>query len=73
MGYYNIISHINNRKDIMKQNKITDNLFDLTKSISNGYQTGGLYGRLLELKDMQIYIQKRINEIQTQIDEVAHD
>ena len=73
MGYYNIISHINNRKDIMKQNKITDNLFDLTKSISNGYQTGGLYGRLLELKDMQIYIQKRINEIETQIDEVAHD
>ena len=54
----------------MKQNKITDDLFDLTKSISNGYQTGGLYGRLLELKDMQIYIQKRINEIQTQIDEV---
>jgi len=60
-------------KGHMKQNKITDNLFDLTKSISNGYQTGGLYGRLLELKDMQIYIQKRINEIQTQIDEVAHD
>jgi hypothetical protein len=57
----------------MKQNNITDNLFDLTKSISNGYQTGGLYGRLLELKDMQIYIQKRINEIETQIDEVAHD
>ena len=57
----------------MKQNNITDNLFDLTKSISSGYQTGGLYGRLLELKDMQIYIQKRINEIETQIDEVAHD
>ncbi len=57
----------------MKQNKITNDLFDLTKSISSGYQTGGLYGRLLELKDMQIYIQKRINEIETQIDEVAHD
>ena len=54
----------------MKQNAITDNLFDLTKSISNGYQTGGLYGRLLELKDLQVYIQKRINEIETQIDEV---
>ena len=54
----------------MKQNKITDNLFDLTKSISNGYQTGGLYDRLLELKDMQIYIQKRINEIHKEIDEV---
>ena len=57
----------------MKQNKITDNLFDLTKSISNGYQTGGLYGRLLELKDLQLYTQKRINEIQKEIDEVAHD
>ena len=54
----------------MKQNRVTDNLFDLTRSISNGYQTGGLYGRLLELKDLQVYIQKRINEIQTQIDEV---
>jgi hypothetical protein len=60
-------------KGHMKQNKITNDLFDLTKSISSGYQTGGLYGRLLELKDMQIYIQKRINEIETQIDEVAHD
>ena len=29
----------------MKQNKITDNLFDLTKSISNGYQTGGMTSR----------------------------
>ena len=54
----------------MKQNKITDDLFNLTKSISSGYQTGGLYGRLLELKDLQVYIQKRINEIETQIDEV---
>ena len=54
----------------MKQNKITDNLFDLNRAITSGYQTGGLYGRLLELKDMQVYIQKRINEIQTQIDEV---
>jgi len=60
-------------KGHMKQNKITDNLFDLTKSISNGYQTGGLYGRLLELKDLQLYTQKRINEIQKEIDEVAHD
>jgi hypothetical protein len=57
----------------MKQNKITDNLFDLTKSISNGYQTGGLYGRLLELKDLQLYTQKRINEIQKEIDELPND
>jgi hypothetical protein len=57
----------------MKQNKITDNLFDLTKSISNGYQTGGLYGRLLELKDLQLYTQKRINEIEKEIDELPND
>jgi hypothetical protein len=56
----------------MKQNKITDNLFDLTKSISNGYQTGGLYGRLLELKDLQLYTQKRINEVQKEIDELPN-
>ena len=57
----------------MKQNKITDNLFDLTKSITNGYQTGGLYGRLLELKDLQLYTQKRINEIQKEIDELPNN
>ena len=56
----------------MKQNKITDNLFDLTKSITNRYQTGGLYGRLLELKDLQLYTQKRINEIQKEIDELPN-
>jgi hypothetical protein len=60
-------------KGHMKQNKITNDLFDLTKSISNGYQTGGLYGRLLELKDLQLYTQKRINEIQKEIDELPND
>ena len=44
----------------------------LTKSITNGYQTGGLYGRLLELKDLQLYTQKRINEIQKEIDELPN-
>ena len=57
----------------MKQNKITDNLFDLTKSITNGYQTGGLYGRLMELKDLELHITKRIIEIQSQIDELPND
>jgi len=56
----------------MKQNKITDKLFDLNKSITSGYQTGGLYGRLLELKDLQLYTQKRINEIQKEIDELPN-
>ena len=54
----------------MKQNRVTDSLFDHAKSLQDISTTANLYGRLLELKDMQIYIQKRINEIQTQIDEV---
>ena len=57
----------------MKQNAITDSLFDHAKSLQDISTTANLYGRLLELKDMQIYIIKRINEIETQIDEVAHD
>ena len=70
MGYYNIISHINNRKDIMKQNAITDSLFDHAKSLQDISTTANLYGRLLELQDQAINIQKRINEIQKEIDEV---
>jgi hypothetical protein len=32
-------------------------------------QRGNLYGRLLELKDIQIHIQTRINELEKQIEE----
>jgi len=28
-----------------------------------------LYGRLLELKDLQLHIQKRVNELEKQIEE----
>ena len=54
----------------MKQNNITDKLFDATNTINKVSRTGDLYGRLLELKDLELHITKRIIEIQTQIDEV---
>ena len=57
----------------MKQNAITDSLFDHAKSLQDMSTTANLYGRLLELKELELHITKRINEIQTQIDEVAHD
>jgi prefoldin subunit 5 len=54
----------------MKQNTITDSLFDHAKSLQDISTTANLYGRLLELQDQAINIQKRINEIHKEIDEV---
>ena len=41
-----------------------DTLFDLAKSINDVSQRGSLYGRLGELKDLQIHIQTKINELE---------
>jgi prefoldin subunit 5 len=57
----------------MKQNAITDSLFDHAKSLQDISTTANLYGRLLELQDQAINIQKRINEIHKEIDEVNND
>jgi hypothetical protein len=57
----------------MKQNNITDKLFDATNTINKVSQTGDLYGRLLELKNLELYTTKRIIEIQSQIDELRND
>ena len=46
-----------------------DFLFEFTKSLTDSSQSGNLYGRLLELKDIQIHIQTRINELEKQIEE----
>tara|TARA_R100001198_G_C5041333_1_gene101926 strand:+ start:160 stop:339 length:180 start_codon:yes stop_codon:yes gene_type:complete len=54
----------------MKQNAITDSLFDHAKSLQDISTTANLYGRLLELQDQAINIQKRIKEIHKEIDEV---
>ena len=57
----------------MKQNNITDKLFDATNTINKVSQTGDLYGRLMELKDLELHITKRITEIQSQIDGLRND
>ena len=57
----------------MKQNTITDSLFDHAKSLQDISTTANLYGRLLELQDQAINIQKRINEIHKEIDEANND
>jgi hypothetical protein len=57
----------------MKQNNITDKLFDSTNIINKVSQTGNLYGRLMELRDLELHIAKRIIEIQSQIDELPND
>ena len=57
----------------MKQNSITDKLFEATSNINRVSQTGNLYGRMLELQDVVINSQKRINELQKQIDELRND
>ena len=46
-----------------------DTLFDIAKSISEVSQIGNSYGRLAELKDLELHIQKRINELEKQIEE----
>jgi len=57
----------------MKQNSITDKLFEATSTIDKVSQTGNLYGRMLEMQDVVINAQKRINELQKQIDELRND
>ena len=57
----------------MKQNNITDKLFEATSTIGRVSRTGNLYGRMLELQDVVINAQKRINELQKQIDELRND
>ena len=41
-----------------------DTLFDIAKSISEVSQIGNSYGRLAELRDLQVHIQTRINELE---------
>ena len=46
-----------------------DFLFELTKSLQNTSISGSLHGRVLELMDLQVHIQTRINELNKQIEE----
>ena len=46
-----------------------DFLFELSKSLHNTSRSASLHGRVLELKDLKLHIQTRIDELEKQIEE----
>ena len=50
-----------------KPSAISNELFDLSKTISNASTTANLYGKLFMLRDMQIFLIKQETEINEQI------
>jgi hypothetical protein len=57
----------------MEQNKkpseLSTQLFDMTKSFSTMSRTGSLYGRLLMIKDMQIFLGEQEVKVKKEIEE----
>ena len=52
----------------MQTNKqISDELFDSANAINKVSRTGSLYGKLLAIKDMQIYLLKEENKIKANL------
>ena len=53
----------------MQTNKqISDEMFDMTKTINNVSRTGSLYGKLFAIKDMQLYLLQEEKKIKEQIE-----
>ena len=50
-----------------KPSALSNDLFDLSKTISNASTTANLYGKLFMLRDMQIFLLKQETEINEQI------
>ena len=48
---------------------ISENAFDLSKTISNVSLSGNLYGKLFMIKEMQIFLNAQEKEINEQIKE----
>ena len=46
-----------------------DFLFELSKSLQNTRRSASLHGRVLELMDLKLHIQTRIDELEKQIEE----
>ena len=53
----------------MQTNKktISDEMFDTAKTITNVSRTASLYGKLLAIKDMQIYLLEQEKKLQDEI------
>ena len=53
----------------MQTNKqISDEMFDMTKTINNVSRTGSLYGKLFAIKDMQIHLLQQEKMLKEQIE-----
>jgi hypothetical protein len=52
-----------------KPSELSTQLFDMTKSFSNMSRTGQLYGRLLMIKDMQIFLGEQEVKVKKEIEE----
>ena len=52
-----------------KPSELSTQLFDMTKSFSNMSRTGSLYGRLLMIKDMQIFLGEQEVKVKKEIEE----
>ena len=52
-----------------KPSELSTQLFDMTKSFSNMSRIGSLYGRLLMIKDMQIFLGEQEVKVKKEIDE----
>jgi len=52
-----------------KPSAISNELFDLSKTISNVSLSGNLYGKLFMIKEMQIFLNAQEKEINEQIKE----
>ena len=52
-----------------KPSVLTETMFDLSKSFSNMSRTGQLYGRLLMIKDMQIFLGEQEVKVKKEIEE----
>ena len=52
-----------------KPSELSTQLFDMTKSFSNMSRIGNLYGRLLMIKDMQIFLGEQEVKVKKEIEE----
>ena len=56
-----------------KNNNISDQAFDLAKSMNNASRTANLYGKLFALQEMQIYVLSEIKKVKDQIEKGQND
>ena len=54
--------------EFLPSSKISDQAFDMAKSIQDVSRTGSLYGKLLAIKDMQIHLLKEEKLLKEEIE-----